>query len=70
MVELRNRGGNTVGRAVVKQAMPTRGESASREQNGQLGLLVGYRLGRKLENGPAEPTVFAFDDVERQSGEA
>ncbi len=69
MVELRNRCGNAVGRAVVEQAMPTGGESPSREQDGQLGLLVGYRLGRKLKDGPAEPPVFAFHDVQRQSGQ-
>ena len=53
MVELRNRRGNAVGRAVVEQAMPTSGEPASREEDGQFGLLVGYRLGRKLKDGPA-----------------
>ena len=65
VVELRNRCGNTVSRAIVKQTMPTSGETASREQNGQLGLLIGYRLGRKLKDGPAEPPVFAFHDVQR-----
>ena len=69
VVELRDPGGDAVGRAVVEQAMPTGGESPSREQDGQLGLFVGHCLGREFEHGPAEPPVFAFLDVERQSSE-
>ena len=49
--------------------MPTSGESPSREKDGQLGLLVGYRFGRKLKDGPPEPSVLAFHDVQRQSCE-
>ena len=70
MLELRDPGGNAVGRAVVEQAMPARGESPSGEQDGQLGLLVGHRLGREFEHGPAQPPVFAFLDVEGQASQS
>ena len=69
MVELGNGCGNAVGRAIVEQAMPTGRKTASREQDGQLGLLVGDCLGSKFEYGPAETPVFTFHDVQRQSGE-
>ena len=63
VVELRNRRGNPVGRAVVEQAMPTGGEPRRGSRMVSSVSLVGYCLGRKLKDGPAEAAVFAFDDI-------
>ena len=69
MGELAHGGGDLVGRAVVEQPMPSGGETAAGQQDGQLGLTVGHRLGRQLQGGPGEPAVLALLDVEREAGQ-
>ena len=50
--------------------MPDLGVLATRDENGQFGVAIGSRLDRELERGAWHPAVGAFDDVERESGEA
>ena len=58
--QLAHGGGDPVGGGVVEHPLPAGGEAAAGQQDGQLGLAVGHRLGGQLEGGPGQAAVVAL----------
>ena len=70
MLHVPDGGGDGLGRVVVEHPLPARGEDAPGQEDGELGLAVGHRLGGQLERGPGQAAVLALLDVEGEVGQA